>query len=190
RNTVVFVTRSSPDPDSTRTAARLSSTRLVCARMSSPPTSSPVVGSSAIWPAQKTKSPATIAWLYGPTGAGARSVRVLRRSIFSPFCQRGGHCARELLVMLRQHAPQVERDAPVHAANGEPGLGSAEELVSAERHHVGPLADRGGDGHLGPETVCRGVEQRSAAEVVDVRNPALARQRRELAPFGPSDEPR
>ena len=85
---------------------------------------------------------------------------------------------------------RAERADRGHAANGEPGLGSAEELVSAERHHVSPLADRGGDGHLGPETVCRGVEQRSAAEVMDVRNPALARQRRELAPFGPSDEPR
>src|ERR1700730_12724624 len=78
--------------------------------MSSPPTSCPVCGSSASCPAQNTKSPEMIAWLYGPTGAGARSVLVLRRSIYSPFCERADHGAREHLIILRQHAPQVESD--------------------------------------------------------------------------------
>ena len=35
-----------------------------------------VAGSMAPWPAQKTRSPATMAWLYGPTAAGAFVVEI------------------------------------------------------------------------------------------------------------------
>src|SRR6185503_14867977 len=51
-----------------------------------------------------------IAWLYGPTGAGARSVLVVRRSIYSPFLERTAYGARENLIILRQNAAQVECD--------------------------------------------------------------------------------
>ncbi len=44
-----------------------------------PSTSVPVAGSSAICPAQKTKPPASIAWLYGPT-ARRRRARVVDRT--------------------------------------------------------------------------------------------------------------
>src|SRR5437762_1570188 len=211
RKTVVFVTRSRPEPDSTRTAARLSSTRRVCARTSSPPASCPVAGSSAICPAQNTKSPATIAWLYGPTGAGARSVRVLRRSICSPFFERGLDRARQQLIILRQDAPQVERDPLVddprdHRRIGaakrgrqtrdvrprqrdrERGLGPAEQLVAAEGDDVGALPNRAGDRLLRRKTVLRGVEERTAAEIVDVRDVVLAREGGEVAAVGPRDE--
>src|SRR5256886_2575314 len=310
RKTVVFVTRSRPEPDSTRTAARLSSTRRVCARTSSPPASCPVAGSSAICPAQKTKSPATIAWLYGPTGAGARSVRVLRRSICSPFFERGLDRARQQLIILRQDAPQVERDpfvddprdhrrigaakrrrqtrnvrprqrdrerglglvgeraaadgrarldhlrphprggkairdrtraigkrgrrggdhppdrelglrgpVPVdlergdergqgelvwaerthermranrrdqrRAADAEPGLGPAEQLVAAEGDDVGAFPNRAGDRLLRRKTVLRGVEERAAAEIVDVRDVVLAREGGKIAALRPRDE--
>src|SRR5437879_13780258 len=115
RNTVAFVTRSSEESAETRTAARLSRTRRVWARTSLPPTSSPVWASSPSCPAQNTRSPAMIAWLYGPTGAGARSVLVARRSICSPFRERADHGAREDRIILRQDAPQGDGDPLLHA---------------------------------------------------------------------------
>src|SRR5207247_10200121 len=116
RNTVVLVTRSSDESDADRTAARLSRTRRVCSRTSFAPTSSPLVGSRASCPAQKMRSPATMAWLYGPTGAGARSPLVTRSSISSPFRERADDGTHEALIILRQNASQVER----HALQGDP----------------------------------------------------------------------
>src|SRR4029077_3906089 len=155
RNTVVFVTRSSDDSAETRTAARLSRTRRVWARMSSPPTSCPVSGSSASCPAQNTKSPEMIAWLYGPTGAGARSVFVLRRSIYSPFCERADDSARENLIILRQDAPQVERDPLLDDPRDDRRFRRPESLSGLCR---GPSANRDGERRL------RLLRQRAAAD--------------------------
>src|SRR4051812_20653967 len=117
RNTVVFTTRSSPEPDASSTAARLSSTRFVCSFMS-PLTISRVIGSSASCPAQNTSSPATMAWLYGPIAAGAFAVWMLRMSSpMSPsLFECGDHRAREQLVILGKDGAQVERDPPVDDA--------------------------------------------------------------------------
>src|SRR5436309_10196565 len=133
RKTVVFVTRSSDESAETSTAARLSSTRRVCARTSSPPTSWPVCASSASCPAQNTRSPATIAWLYGPTGAGARSVLVARRSICSPFCERAAYGACENLIILRQHASEVECDPLLHDARDHRRVRGPERLRDPRR---------------------------------------------------------
>src|SRR3989442_4849075 len=305
-NTVVLVTRSRDESDGESTAARLSRTRRVCARTSFPPTSSPLAGSSASCPAQKMRSPATMAWLYGPTGAGARSLLVTRRSISSPFRERADDGTHEALIILRQNASQVERHAlqrdpcddrrvrgakrlrqahrrsptqrygervlglfrqrtaadggtrlrhqsadtaraerachllrataylarargdhppdrklfrgatvPIGLERGDkagdgdlvgaqrthqwmypkgvdarlapdrhPGLRTAQQLVAAERHHVGALADGLGHGELSSEPVARRVQKRPAAEIVDERKVVLPRERRDVATFG------
>ena len=69
---VVLTTSASELPASSRIAARLRSACSVCASM--PSATSPVTGSMPAVPEQNTKSPATMAWLYGPNAAGARSV--------------------------------------------------------------------------------------------------------------------
>src|SRR5438105_10172533 len=138
-------TRSSEESAETRTAARLSSTRRVWARTSSPPTSWPLWASSASCPAQNTRSPARIAWLYGPTGAGARSVLVTRRSICSPFCERAGHGARENLIILGQDAPQVECGPLVDDPRDDRGIRKPERLRQTAGWRT---ADRDGKGRL------------------------------------------
>src|SRR3954471_7737903 len=59
-------------PASASTAARLTSACSVCASM--PSGIVPVAGSIPAVPEQKMRPPATIAWLYGPSAAGAWSV--------------------------------------------------------------------------------------------------------------------
>src|SRR3954452_11368659 len=49
-----------------------------------PSGTSPVTGSIPAVPEQKTNPPATMAWLYGPSAAGASSVCTLCRFIGSP----------------------------------------------------------------------------------------------------------
>src|SRR2546430_9062201 len=105
--------------------------RRVCAFTSAPPTSSPLAGSSGSCPAQKMRSPATMAWLYGPTCAGARSLLVMRRSISSPFRERAADSARQHFIILRQDAPEVERDALIHDPRDDRGIRLAERLRQA-----------------------------------------------------------
>src|SRR6188508_636378 len=78
RNTVVLTRRSRPEPAASRIAARLARTRSACPAASSA-TNSPVAGSSPSCPATKTRSPARIAWLYGPAAAGAPVVLICSR---------------------------------------------------------------------------------------------------------------
>ena len=59
-------------PAAPSTAARLTSAWSVWASM--PSGIVPVAGSIPAMPEQKTKPPATIAWLYGPSTAGASSL--------------------------------------------------------------------------------------------------------------------
>src|SRR3954469_7977038 len=59
-------------PPALATVSRLRRHCLVCSP-TSPPTSSPVAGSSGVWPERNSSSPVRIAWLYGPTAAGAPS---------------------------------------------------------------------------------------------------------------------
>src|SRR5688572_6575442 len=114
RNTVHFTTLSRPLPAASRTAARLSMTRAVCSLIS-PPTISPVAGSSPIWPAVKMRSPLAIAWLYGPMALGALSVVTVRRSIrLLLLRERGGDRSREHPIILRHDAAQIERCAFVN----------------------------------------------------------------------------
>src|SRR5579862_5393943 len=80
RKTVVFTTSVIDRPAAARTAPRLSRTRAVWVAIS-PSTSAPVAGSRWIWPEQKSSSPAAIAWLYGPTAAGAALVAMAVRSM-------------------------------------------------------------------------------------------------------------
>src|SRR3954447_22930590 len=70
RKIVVFTTSAIVRPAASRTAVRFRSARSACAS-TPPPTSSPVVGSSPICPEQKTNPSTAIAWLYGPSAAGA-----------------------------------------------------------------------------------------------------------------------
>src|SRR3712207_3075749 len=83
RKTVVLITDCSDAPARASTAERLRSTRSVCAA-TSPSTSSPVAGSSGIWPAVKTSPAWTIAWLYGPMAAGASGLCTRVRSAIAP----------------------------------------------------------------------------------------------------------
>src|SRR5688500_8515279 len=79
RKIVVFTTRSGPVPAAASTATRLASAWRASAAASPPPTSSPLAGSSAICPEQKTIPPARIACEYGPIAAGAPSVEIAVR---------------------------------------------------------------------------------------------------------------
>src|SRR6476646_10415764 len=83
RKTVVFTTSATLDPASSRMARRFDRTRSAWAT-TSPATIWPVAGSSAIWPAVKTKPFATIACEYGPMAAGARSVWMVLMLTSSP----------------------------------------------------------------------------------------------------------
>src|SRR5215217_9168166 len=66
-------------PAPASTAARLTSACSVCASM--PSGIVPVAGSIPAMPEQKIRPPATIAWLYGPSAAGAWSVDTACRVI-------------------------------------------------------------------------------------------------------------
>src|SRR5215218_11519611 len=66
-------------PAAAQTAERFSRQRRAWPGASSF-TSSPLEGSSGIWPEQNRRSPVLIAWLYAPIAAGAASVSILRRS--------------------------------------------------------------------------------------------------------------
>src|SRR3954470_14217348 len=72
---VVLTTWPKEAPAASRTPRRFSITRSACAR-TSPFTISCVFGSRAICPLVKTRSPATIAWEYGPIALGAASVAI------------------------------------------------------------------------------------------------------------------
>src|SRR5215213_6191737 len=69
---VVLTTSAIDAPAAPSTAARLTSVWSVWASM--PSGIVPVAGSIPAMPEQKTKPPATIAWLYGPSAAGASSL--------------------------------------------------------------------------------------------------------------------
>src|ERR1700730_2624755 len=79
---VVFTRSAIDDPASSKMAARLTNACSVCA--STPSRTAPVSGSIPTVPEQNTKPPATMAWLYGPSAAGARSVEMPRRSTSPP----------------------------------------------------------------------------------------------------------
>src|SRR5215475_10874682 len=75
---VVFTSVAVDAPAAVRMALRLLRASRVCASI--PSGISPVAGSIPAVPEQKTKPPATMAWLYGPIAAGASSVETARRS--------------------------------------------------------------------------------------------------------------
>src|SRR2546428_1348212 len=135
RNTVVFTTCARSEPAAARTAAMLSKVTSVSAA-TSPVRLSPLAASMAPWPAQKMRCPATMAWLYGPMAFGALSVATTWNGIGMVFLHfqisprlRSSECARnstgELLVVLGQHAPQVEHDAIVHDPRDHRRIGPA-----------------------------------------------------------------
>src|SRR5215213_3909022 len=81
---MVTLTRSPIDaPAARRTAARLRSACSVWASI--PSAAAPVPGSIPAVPEQKTKPPATIAWLYGPSAAGAWSLDTACRVMAPPL---------------------------------------------------------------------------------------------------------
>src|SRR5204862_7426827 len=95
----------------------------------------------------------------------------------------------ELVRPERTHERmRADRRDRSRSADAEPGLGPAEQLVAAEGDDVGALPNRAGDRLLRRKTVLRGVEERTAAEIVDVRDVVLAREGGEVAAGGPRDE--
>ena len=76
RKQVVLTTSSNVAPAAERTAEMFFMTCSVCVLMSSP-TSTPLAGSSAICPEQKSRAPALIACEYGPTAAGALELEII-----------------------------------------------------------------------------------------------------------------
>src|SRR3954464_7424064 len=79
---VVLTTSARDAPAAARTADRFLSACSVWASI--PSAACPVAGSIPAVPEQNTKPPATIAWLYGPSAAGARSLEIARRVMFCP----------------------------------------------------------------------------------------------------------
>src|SRR4029077_1054424 len=67
-------------PAAVNTAEIFLSTRSVCAEIS-PSMSLLVMGSRAVCPAQKTNSPALMAWEYGPIGLGASFASTTERPL-------------------------------------------------------------------------------------------------------------
>ena len=65
------------------------------------------------------------------------------------------------------------------AADDKPGLRPAEQLVAAERHQIGAGLQRLGDGRLVRQAPAFEIDQRAAAEILDKRQAALARQLRQ-----------
>src|SRR3954454_146510 len=82
RKTVVLISRSSPEPASSRIARRFAKTCSVCSSIE-PPESSLSPGFNASWPETNTSPFATIACEYGAPwkGAGADSVRTTDLSV-------------------------------------------------------------------------------------------------------------
>lgn len=70
RKQVVLITLSNVSPASSRIAPTFLQDCSACASILSP-TTSPVAGSTGIWPDANTKLPAIFAWEYGPIAAGA-----------------------------------------------------------------------------------------------------------------------
>src|SRR5207302_1194360 len=75
------------------------------------------------------------------------------------------------------------------APGGDAGLRPAEQLVAAEGDDVRAVAHGLRNGLLAAQPESRGVEERPAAEVVDERDAALAREAREVAGCGLGHEP-
>jgi hypothetical protein len=59
--------------------------------------------------------------------------------------------------------------APANSTPVPSGLWSAQDLVAAEGHEVGPCPDRFGDGRLVREAELDQIDQRAAAEILDQR---------------------
>src|ERR1035437_5059190 len=79
RKMFVLTTSAIVNPAAPRTASRLRRALSACSW--TPPSSSPVTGSSPSCPEQKTKPSISIAWLYGPIAAGAVVVAISLRLI-------------------------------------------------------------------------------------------------------------
>ena len=73
----------------------------------------------------------------------------------------------------------------IGAADDEPGLRAAQQFVAAEGDEIGARRQRLGDGRLVRQAPALEIDQRAAAEILDQRHAAFARQRRELAPPAP-----
>ena len=67
------------------------------------------------------------------------------------------------------------------AADDEPGLRAAEQLVARERDQIGAVGDGFRDGRLVREPETRQINQRSRAEIVHERHTTRAGKCRELA---------
>src|SRR5687767_536421 len=111
RNTVVLTTSAKLAPPSASTASRLASTRSVCAT-TSPSTTCPLDGSSAICPAVKRKPLAAMACEYGPMAAGALAVWMVRGGT-EPGGWSGRMCACRR-ILPRRH--EVEKPPGVVGA--------------------------------------------------------------------------
>ena len=105
--------------------------------------------------------------------------------------ERGGDRGEDDLV--RPHRPRQrvlpESRDEVGAADDEPGLGPADELVAAERHEVRPVGQPLARHRLVGQPERRGVEQRAAAEVVDHERAEPVCGRRQGAGIRRLDEP-
>src|SRR5688572_3533107 len=163
RKHVVFTTSAKVQPAASRTAPRLRRARSAWA--SRPSASSPVAGSTPIWPAQNTRLSTAIAWLYGPAAVGAALVLTARRVILvlPPLSAHDGRrlderraCSRaverpeaqllanargRLLGLVERRIERPQRRARPGEADRdaeEPRQGSAERPQPGREHVRGP----------------------------------------------------
>src|SRR5262249_23372901 len=78
----------------------------------------------------------------------------------------------------------IAREPPdqLGAADDEPGLRTAQQLVAAERDEVGARRQRLGHGRFMRQSPPLETDQRTASQILDERNLMIAGDRRELCP--------
>ena len=148
-------------------------------RLDAASTSSPVAGSTPSWPAQKTRSPATMAWLYGPTAAGAAVVAMAWRVMgWARWSGRAPVVARP--VDPDGRGSMIDRRVAIaeSSATASPIVGSARRRrLGGRRCRLRPRAkDRASRGS-GRSRTARSAG-RAGASAPGARRPARARRGR------------